>query len=382
MKKSRIIVGIVLAGMTLTACEGMMDVHKDYLEGGEKVYLSKPLSVNFLAGQGRVVAELVLYNSPNVKTVDITWDNGNGGKDALSTPVSPSTGLDTLFIPITGLEEKAYTFTLVTTDAYDNHSLPFTGTGTVYDTLFQASTAHQPVLQIDLTETGGQLSWTPTLDYLLGSEIRYVSRTDETLTVFAPAGVPASLPDAKVASKVTYRSLFLPEPSAIDTFYTAWAEYETAFPANILLDKTTFVVVGVSDESTSDGHDRYGANDNDPATYWQSYWNPVGYAGAPFPHWIIFDLNESRHVIKVNLTRRPDQASNKNVQVFVGDDPAHDAATWKPIGAVLFPNGNPLQQTLDVAPATDSQGRYLKVQYGDAYIDTYVSLAEIDVYVD
>ncbi|GAP73357.1 hypothetical protein SAMD00024442_8_55 [Candidatus Symbiothrix dinenymphae] len=377
MKKSRIIVGIVLAGMTLTACEGMMDVHKDYLEGGEKVYLSKPLSVNFLAGQGRVVAELVLYNSPNVKTVDITWDNGNGGKDALSTPVSPSTGLDTLFIPITGLEEKAYTFTLVTTDAYDNHSLPFTGTGTVYDTLFQASTAHQPVLQIDLTETGGQLSWTPTLDYLLGSEIRYVSKTDETLTVFAPAGVSASLPDAKVASKVTYRSLFLPEPSAIDTFYTAWAEYETAFPANILLDKTTFVVLGVSSEAT-DGGGRFMVNDNDPATYWQSAWNPL----AGFPHWIILDMNESRHVVKVNLTRRPDQASNKTVQVFVGDIPTYGDAAWKPIGSVVFPSSGSAQVTLDVLPATDSQGRYIQVYYDDAYIVTYVSLAEIDVYID
>ncbi|GAP71538.1 hypothetical protein SAMD00024442_134_2 [Candidatus Symbiothrix dinenymphae] len=368
--------------LMMTACEGMMDVHKDYLEGGEKVYLSKPLSVNFRAGYGRVVAELVLYNSPNVKTVDISWNNGNGGKETQSTPVSPSTGLDTLFIPITGLEEKAYTFTLVTSDAYGNHSLPFTDAGTVYDTLFQASTVHQPISQIVLTEDGGQLSWTESLDYLLGSEIRYASGSNDTLTVFAPADVSASLPNVKIGSKVTYRSLFLPEPSAIDTFYTAWAEYETAFPATLLLDKTRFGLVGVSSESSVDNCVGAMANDNNTATYWQSYWNPVGYAGAPFPHWIIFDLNESRHVIRVILTRRSDQAATKTVQVFVGDDPAHDAVTWKLIGSVLFPNSNPPQQTLDVVPATDSQGRYLKVNYIDSHQNTYVSLAEIDVYVD
>jgi hypothetical protein len=364
--------------LLMTACEGMMDIHKDYLEGGEKVYLSKPLSVNFRAGHDRVVAELVLYNSPNVKTVDISW---NSGRDTQSTPVSLSTGLDTLLIPITGLEERAYTFTLVTTDAYGNHSLPFTGTSAAYGALFQASLNNQPIRQIDIAENGGQIQWVTSLDFLLSNEIQYVSKNGENLTVLVPAGVVAALPEAKVSSKVTYRSLFLPETTAIDTFYTEWSEYETAFPESILADKSTFTMVYFTSQSPQDGG--YAMNviaDNNNNTFWQSAWNPLAY----LPHTIVVDMGKSRHIVKVGLSRRSDVGDTKTVHVLVGPDYDPNAGTWKEIGTVFFPNDDRslIRQVIDIEPTKDTEGRYMKLYFTDSYRSQYVAIAEIDVYID
>jgi hypothetical protein len=137
----------------LFACDGMMDFHTKYLESGEIVYLPRPVSVDFLAGRERVLLRIELYNSPNVKTVDIFWNNG---QDSIIVPVSSSTGLDTILINIPNLKEGSYTFTAWTTDAYGNHSLPTTGFSGSYGEMYQNSLSNQPVWQIFLTEDGGQ----------------------------------------------------------------------------------------------------------------------------------------------------------------------------------------------------------------------------------
>jgi hypothetical protein len=383
------------------SCESMMDIHKDYLKDGEIVYLPKPLSVSFRAGRDQVVAEVVLYNSPNVKTVDISWYNGRRDTTQI-TPVSASTGLDTLFIPITGLEEKAYTFTMVTTDADGNHSLPFTETGAAYGALFQSSLANQPIAKIDITEDGGQITWTPTLDYLLCSEIRYVTGSGGTASVTVPAGFAAALPDATAGTKVTYRSLFLPELTAIDTFYTAWVEYATAFPAMILLSKSRMQVLALSDETPSAVHwgdpTIPGKNcilDDERKTFWSSQWD-----GTPpgLPHWALIDLGVSRNIVRIEVTRRSGDwgvnfylPDTKTVVYYMSDaitdnpvyatygNPDSDDRFTK-LGEVEFENDqNVITKTTDFAGTVG--GRYLLLYLPDAHGGQhYTSIADLVIY--
>ena len=63
----------------------------------------------------------------------------------------------------------------------------------------------------------------------------------------------AKLPDVKPGSTFEYRSLYIPEEVAIDTFATAWKEYETPFPTEYKHDRSSWEVLSVSDVSTSEG---------------------------------------------------------------------------------------------------------------------------------
>jgi hypothetical protein len=381
MKK---IVNILLILTLLTclfSCEGMMDAHKQYVEDGEIVYMPKPETVEFLAGRYRVVLRIVLYNSPNVKSVDIYWDNK---ADSLIYPVTTSTGLDTFEIEIPDLEERSYTFTVWTTDAYKNHSLPIIGFSNSYGDLFQSSLVNQPIWKIALTEEGGEITWSSIVEHLVSAQIRYIDKEDNEQIVTTPSTVSTALcPNVKASSKFTYRSLFLPEKNAIDTFYVNWGEYETPFPEMLLLNKAEFTVLEVSSETASDGGGMHKIIDNDLNTYWHSQWSG---GNAPFPHWILLDLGSSRNICRIEIYRRMNSqfSDTKTVQFSVGDTPVWNSPSWKSIGEVVFSNVvGENQQILDIPSSVDTDGRYMRIFLPDNNgRQTYAAISEIYIYVN
>jgi hypothetical protein len=382
MKKifSTLLTGVVLAG--LLSCESMMDIHRDYVEDGEIVYMPKPESVEFLAGKGRIVLRIVLYNSPNVKSVDVYWNNGI---DSLIYPVTPSTGMDTIEINIPNLEEQSYTFTVWTTDAYRNRSLPITGFSNSYGELFQSSLINQPVWRISLTEEGGEITWAAIVDNLVSAQVRYFDKDDEEQTVIStPTDASTVLcANVKASSKFKYRSLFLPEENAIDTFYVDWTEHETPFPEMLLLNKSQFSVLAVSDETASDGGGMHMIIDDNLNTYWHSKWSG---GNAPFPHWVVIDLGKPRNIRRIEIYRRmySQFSDTKTVQFAVGDTPVWNDPAWKDIGQVVFSNiVGENQEILDIPPSVDTDGRYMRLWLPDNNgRQTYVAISEIYIYVD
>ena len=90
--------------LSFTSCEDFMDMHKEYIKGGEIIYAPKPDSVYFIAGKGRVLFNCRTYNAPNVRSIDVYWNDG----------------LDSLIISVIldNLEEKSYTFKIQATDNF------------------------------------------------------------------------------------------------------------------------------------------------------------------------------------------------------------------------------------------------------------------------
>ncbi|GAP72958.1 hypothetical protein SAMD00024442_50_18 [Candidatus Symbiothrix dinenymphae] len=387
MKTMKRTVMTVLAGMALTACDGMMDFHQQYLEGGEIVYLSPPRSVEFLAGKDRVVVKMAFYNSPNVKSIDVYWNNG---KDSLiyTVPVPLSAGADTVYVPVPLVDAKGYNFTVYSTDAHGNRSLPVTGFGTSYGALYQSSLSNQPVRRVALSEDGGMVQWSLKAEGLLSNEIHYRKRDGLDTVVTTPADVDNSiLPNIQLGVKMTYRSSFLPEPTAADTFYTDLQEYATPFPSIVMLDKSKMTVVAYSDERVDDGGGVQMILNDDPTTFWHSRWSP----DAPLPHWAIIDMRKSRsNISKIEVYRRLNSYDAKTVEFCVGDDPTKTAAAeltsvtdWRPIGSVVYefsglPEYN--MKVLDIAPITDTSGRYLLLYLPDSNRAPFTSLSRIDIY--
>ena len=87
MKKivNGIIIPLILSA--LISCGDFMDVHKEYIKDGEIIYAPKVAAVTFLAGMNRIEFRYSLYKSPNVRSVDLYW---NDGADSLIMPVTPS----------------------------------------------------------------------------------------------------------------------------------------------------------------------------------------------------------------------------------------------------------------------------------------------------
>ena len=115
--------------LTLASCEDFMDIHKEFIEGGEVIYAPKPDSVSFIAGKGRILFRCWMYNSPNVKSIDIFW---NDGKDSLIIPVKLNAGIDSLESVLSNMPEKSYTFDIKTTDNFGHSSLSTVDFGSSY----------------------------------------------------------------------------------------------------------------------------------------------------------------------------------------------------------------------------------------------------------
>ena len=359
--------------LSFTSCEDFMDMHKEYIKGGELIYAPKPDSVYFIAGKGRVLFNCRTYNAPNVRSIDVYW---NDGLDSLIIPVELKTGYDSISVILDNLEEKSYTFKIQATDNFGHKSLFMTDFGTSYGDTYQATLNDRLVESLTLSDQEGTIKWYYAPQYLVRSEVRYVKKNGSQAIVKVPSTDDlVQLPDVKPGSTFEYRSLYIPEEVAIDTFATAWKEYETPFPAEYKYDRSSWEVLSVSDVSTSEGGGMATLIDGDLSTYWQS-----AYEGgdAPLPHWAVIDMQTPKNISRVELYRRTGNKDTKSIELYVSDHPDANAAGWIKIGTVVFEEGD--SSSITIPGSIDMKGRYLKLLLSDSNREPYTSVAEVYVY--
>lgn len=374
MKRIYSLVALVISVLSFTSCDDFMDVHKEYIEGGEIIYAPKPDSVNFIAGEGRLLFNCRTYNAPNVRSIDVYW---NDGLDSLIIPVELNTGYDSISVILDNMEEKSYTFTIRTTDNFGHKSLFVTDFGTSYGDTYRATLNDRGIKSLFLSDVEGTVEWYSAPLHLVRNEIRYI-RNDGSQTTVEISSVDnlTKLPGVKPGSTFEYRSLYIPEEAAIDTFATAWKEYETPFPTEYKYDCSSWKVLSVSDVSTSEGGGMDALIDDDLSTYWQS-----AYEGgdAPLPHWAVIDMQTPKKISRVELYRRSGNIDTKSVELYVSDQPDANTGNWTKIGTAVFDEGDSSSITL---PETSGAGkrRYLKLLLPDSNREPYTNVAEVYVY--
>lgn len=374
MKKIHFSLLILIALAFVAGCEEFTDIHQEYVEGGEIIYAPKTDSIAFIAGKERILFRFWLYNSPNVETVNLYWNND---LDSLVTAVTPSTGLDSTDIVLPAMAEKSYTFRVNTRDKYGHPSLTATDFGTAYGAIFQSSLVQRRVKAVSISDKGGQISWYSAAENLVRNEIRYETNEGTTKVVKMPASANAVLcPGAKTGSTFEFRSLYIPEEEAIDTFTVDWTTNPTPFPAIYEYDKSGWTVVSFSDQEAGDGGGVNSLLDGNLNNWWHSQYEN---GGSTLPHWVVIDLTSSKRICRIDSWRRPWSGDAKTVQYFVSDDPNPAAASWVKIAEGVFTSGDKL--TIDIAdPAITSQGRYLKLVLPDSNRAPHTSIAEITLY--
>ena len=245
MKRIYGLAAFIISILSITSCDDFMDIHKEYIEGGEIIYAPKPDSVSFIAGKGRILFNCRTYNAPNIRSIDVFW---NDGLDSLIIPVELKTGYDSISVILDDMEEKSYTFNIQTTDNFGHKSLFLTDFGTSYGETFHSTLNDRRIKSVSLSDKEGIIEWYSALNGLMRNEIRYRKNDGSQAVVkMLSADHQVALPDAKAGSSFEYRSLYLPEEECIDTFATAWTEYETPFPAEYKYDRSSWQVLSVSD---------------------------------------------------------------------------------------------------------------------------------------
>lgn len=223
-------VSILLTLFSIFSCSKMNDLHQPYLDRGETIYAAKADSVAFRSGKNRALLE-IFVKSQRVDMIRIYW---NSYKDSIDLQLGNKTGVFNQMI--NNLEENSYTMNLVSFDKYKNRSLPFEVVGMVYGDNYQRTLLSSAIsemlytyydtLQVNLSEIN---------EYMLGFEMKYTllgSSTETTLNIDQVKNLkwisnsafklPVTLDPAQ---NVKWRTAYLPQKNAIDTFYTQWREY-------------------------------------------------------------------------------------------------------------------------------------------------------------
>ena len=371
MKRIYCLAVFVASVLSFTSCDDFMDVHKEYIEGGEIIYAPKPDTINFIAGKGRILFNCRTYNAPNVRSIDIYW---NDGLDSLIVPVELKTGYDSISVILDNMEEKSYTFDVRTTDNFGHKSLYLTDFGTSYGEIYQSRLSDRRIKTVSLSDKGGVVSWYFAPGDLVCSEIRY-TKNDGSQSIVETSSTKdvVELPEVKPGSSIEYRSLFIPETVAIDTFATAWKTFETVIPEEYKYDSSSWTVLAASDESADHGG-RVALLDGDLSTFWHSEWETES---APMPHWAVIDMQSQKKISRIEIYRRAGNTDTKSVELYVSDQSNGNVDGWKKIGNAVFVDGDSLSISI---PESAEQGRYLKLLLPDSNNEPSTSVAEIYVY--
>ena len=207
---------------TLASCDGMDATYKEFIEEGPIVYIGRVDSLKAYAGRNRAMLEWQKLLDPRAKTAKIFWENRTRSTELQLTDKA---GLTQVIVK--DLAEGSYVFEVCTYDTHGNSSImsevPCTVYGDVYEKLLFNTKVKTAVFKNDVLTITFAASLEPTF---FGSEITYMSVDGGDKTVILKTPETQIKIDDFAGNRIIYRSVYLPEETAIDYFYSESDEFE------------------------------------------------------------------------------------------------------------------------------------------------------------
>lgn len=230
MKKiiSYVLISISLL-FILTRCSKMNDKLDVYMASGERTYIGKIDSLKTFAGDKRVKLRF-WASDPRIKKVAFYWYPNN---DSILVEINHTSAVDSFDVYVGGssstktIEEGNYTLKVISRDLSSHISIPFEKIVNIYGDHFRASLTNRVLKTVAYQATNATLSLTfsgPTNDKEIGIGIQYSDKQGVAKTlILANKAItsPVNLLNVDKTKSVIYKTMFLPEPFAIDTFYTS-----------------------------------------------------------------------------------------------------------------------------------------------------------------
>ncbi|WP_308991132.1 DUF4998 domain-containing protein [Mariniflexile litorale] len=235
---------VVALATSFGACSTMDEGYKEFLKDGEISYTGKIDSLHIFSGRNRVNVKGLFISDPKITECRIFW---NSGSDSIVVPVVRTQGVDTLDVFIENLAENIYSFEVRTYDALGNISIAVSSIGSVFGDNYQASLYNRPYLSSSVYK--GDANSTLKVEYgnidlstgVVGTQYVYTDVNDEEHVTTIPLADPSALPYYKKASSFKYRTTFLPNETAIDTFYVEYVTVDDVELVYVLNREIPFV---------------------------------------------------------------------------------------------------------------------------------------------
>lgn len=219
---NKIIQGISFAILLiyLIGCSDMDATYDEFIKDGPIIYIGKVDTLNWKlktrAGKYRVRFDWGKQPDARARYVNIFWTNRS---DTLMVPLNPDMATS---VDVDGLKEQPYEFELVTYDDAGHKSVAEKILCNVYGDMYGALLYNRPMKSYELTDGNLTIVFPGSTDAtLLGNEVVWEQDGEEHSAFIRryPGEVPFTITDFN-ALILNNRSIYLPEPAAIDTFYT------------------------------------------------------------------------------------------------------------------------------------------------------------------
>jgi len=369
MKTTYILILFLIIG-SITACKKMDGTYKQYIVQGGKTYTGKAIDPVARPGRNRVEISWLRGSDPNVTKAVISWNNY-----ADSVEVNVSSGNDTISTIIDNLPERSYSFMIKTYDAEGNSSVPAEIQCTVFGEEYQAALLSRPVISNVVIDSNQALSiqW-GNADISSGAfatEVKYTDTLGETqMRRFDVTESNSVISDYNPGTAYQYRTLYLPDSIAIDTFYTDYVTQHVSWK----IDKTGWIATADSYEATAalpNGPPSNAIDDN-VNTFWHTDYSVAPQPG--YPHWLAVDLNRTIVLTKIELTSRSDYFKEDFTNFILQG--SMDGQTWTDYGTYTMPDATG-PQSFDVSTAPTV--KYIRI-YMTAGPYFFTHLAEFSVF--
>lgn len=221
-KHIKIAAAIAMLTTVLLSCS-KWDDFKKYKEDGEILYTGKIDSVKINPGNLRVQFNGLLKADPKITKIKIFWNNF---ADSVAYDINMATN-NREFSKIFPMEEGIKSFVIYTYDSDGNRSIAVNAVGNVYGPRYNNT------LNNRIASSAGNVNGTTTIEWLpidasagpFTTEIRYQSTTGEKVVRVPVTAERSTLNDLATSAKsLSYRTLYLPMKTAIDTFYTNYTQ--------------------------------------------------------------------------------------------------------------------------------------------------------------
>ena len=239
---------LVFTLISFYGCDKMDSSYEEYVKDGETIYVSKVDSLVIRPGKKRILLTWALGTDPKVKRAKIFWNNG---ADSIEKIIERVPGVNTVEVMVDNLAEGAYTFDLYTFDVKGHKSVKVTGSGNVYGDTYQAAIRNRTFKDALITDNVAAINWISETQ-LAYTKLTYTDKFNVTRLITVPPNQNQTLiPNFKPRSGFTYSTQYIPEPLAIDTFYTG-----VTVTKNVVFEDVTAVYLKNSSQPfTSDLYD-------------------------------------------------------------------------------------------------------------------------------
>lgn len=230
MKQHQLTASCIILALVfiISACTKMDEYRDQYMAGGAIVYPGKMDSVKAFSGKSRVMITGLFTSDPKITAYKVFW---NSRQDSVEVAVKRTAGVDTPKVIIPDLPEGLMNFEIRTYDAAGHVSIPVNTSANVFGQLYETALINRGISNAEMQPDGSALiNWVDVnADAgVVNMRIKYednAGKLHDTLVVSGNTSFSTSLPAFKSGSGISYRTAYLPNPTAFDTFYVAFQEH-------------------------------------------------------------------------------------------------------------------------------------------------------------